>query len=98
MAARQEEVMRIAEQLSASIMADRKDLQSRYWDCVKDASELKRTNDLNNELVNSRILFLLTYDTTQDFPELFREHQLAESIIKASNLDKNHSFSTNRRR
>ena len=33
-----------------------------------------------DELLNSRILFLMTYDTNLDFEELFDQHQLAESI------------------
>ncbi|KAL8871866.1 MAG: hypothetical protein Q9174_002394 [Haloplaca sp. 1 TL-2023] len=33
-----------------------------------------------DELLNSRMLFLLTYETTFDFDELFEDDQLAESI------------------
>ncbi|KAL8927823.1 MAG: hypothetical protein Q9172_001196 [Xanthocarpia lactea] len=46
---------------------------------IKAAQRLKNDNR-EDELLNSRILFLLTYDTTLDFSQLFDEYQLAESI------------------
>ncbi|KAI4274318.1 MAG: hypothetical protein LQ337_004012 [Flavoplaca oasis] len=46
---------------------------------VKAAQRLKNDNK-EDELLNTRILFLITYDTAFDFSELFDEYQLAESI------------------
>ncbi|CAO1596496.1 MAG: hypothetical protein LQ349_003735 [Xanthoria aureola] len=46
---------------------------------IKAAQRLKNDNR-EDELLNSRILFLLTYDTAFDFSQLFEEYQLAESI------------------
>ncbi|KAL8700521.1 MAG: hypothetical protein Q9224_000926 [Gallowayella concinna] len=46
---------------------------------VKAAQRLKNDNR-EDELVNSRILFLITYDTTFDFSELLDDYQLAENI------------------
>ncbi|KAL8993398.1 MAG: hypothetical protein Q9169_006376 [Polycauliona sp. 2 TL-2023] len=46
---------------------------------LKAAQRLKNVNK-EDELLNSRILFLLTYETAFDFSQLFEEHQLAESI------------------
>ncbi|KAI4246519.1 MAG: hypothetical protein L6R40_001882 [Gallowayella cf. fulva] len=46
---------------------------------VKAAQRLKNDNR-EDELLNSRILFFMTYDTTLDFSKLFDECQLAESI------------------
>ncbi|KAL8709079.1 MAG: hypothetical protein Q9220_006100 [cf. Caloplaca sp. 1 TL-2023] len=46
---------------------------------IKAAQRLKNDNR-EDELLNSRILFLMTYNTTYDFDELFEDYQLAESI------------------
>ncbi|KAL8854268.1 MAG: hypothetical protein Q9221_000982 [Calogaya cf. arnoldii] len=46
---------------------------------IKAAQRLKNDNR-EDELLNSRILFLLTYDTAFDFTQLFDEYQLGESI------------------
>ncbi|KAL8738381.1 MAG: hypothetical protein Q9181_000803 [Wetmoreana brouardii] len=46
---------------------------------AKAAQRLKNDNR-EDELLNSRILFLMTYNTTLDFGELFDDYQLAESI------------------
>ncbi|KAL8809044.1 MAG: hypothetical protein Q9223_003498 [Gallowayella weberi] len=46
---------------------------------VKAAQRLKN-DSREDELLNSRILFLITYDTTFDFSDLFDNYQLAESI------------------
>lgn len=41
-----------------------------------------RQNSLEDELLGSRILFLLTYDTKFDFDKLFEEDDLAQKINK----------------
>ncbi|KAL9605154.1 MAG: hypothetical protein Q9219_000088 [cf. Caloplaca sp. 3 TL-2023] len=46
---------------------------------VKAAQRLKNDNR-EDELLNSRILFLMTYNTNLDFDDIFKNHQLAESI------------------
>lgn len=47
--------------------------------CSKAAERLK-SNDRDDEFVVSRVLFLLTYNTTADFGALVHQHALAESI------------------
>lgn len=39
-----------------------------------------RQNSLEDELLGSRILFLLTYDTKFDFDKLFKDDELAYKI------------------
>lgn len=39
---------------------------------------------VEDELLCSRILFLLTYDTKFDFEDLFENHSLADSIHEVS--------------
>ncbi|KAI4206457.1 MAG: hypothetical protein LQ346_001083 [Caloplaca aetnensis] len=48
---------------------------------VRAAQRLKNDNR-EDELLNSRILFLTTYNTTLDFDEIFKDHQLADGIYQ----------------
>lgn len=45
------------------------------------AAERLKNDNREDELLNSRILFLMTYDTTLDFTALFDHQQLAESVV-----------------
>lgn len=40
----------------------------------------RQIDNREDELLNSRVLFLMTYGTTLNFQDLFDSHQLAESI------------------
>ncbi|KAL8808329.1 MAG: hypothetical protein Q9182_000149 [Xanthomendoza sp. 2 TL-2023] len=44
------------------------------------AAQRLKNDSREDELLNSRILFLITYDTAFDFSDLFDNYQLAESI------------------
>ncbi|KAL8905938.1 MAG: hypothetical protein Q9207_002319 [Kuettlingeria erythrocarpa] len=48
---------------------------------IRAAQRLKNENR-DDELLNSRILFLTTYNTTLDFDAIFKDHQLADSIYQ----------------
>ncbi|KAL8950004.1 MAG: hypothetical protein Q9222_003928 [Ikaeria aurantiellina] len=52
---------------------------------VKAAQRLKNDNR-EDELLNSRILFLMTYNTTYDFDELFEGHQLGDTLSETLKL------------
>ncbi|KAI9715453.1 MAG: hypothetical protein M1812_005929 [Candelaria pacifica] len=51
----------------------------------KAAERLKHDNR-DDEFLNSRVLFLMTYDTNLDFERLIDEHQLADSINQVSDM------------
>ncbi|KAL8942060.1 MAG: hypothetical protein Q9216_001872 [Gyalolechia sp. 2 TL-2023] len=63
---------------------------------TKAAQRLKSDNR-DDELLNSRILFLMTYNTTLDFDDIFKDHQLAESINSNISRHSKHYSKTGRK-
>ena len=54
-------------------------------DCAESNSWIQNDNR-DDEFLTSRILFLMTYDTSLDYEKLVTDHQLAESINQVKSL------------
>ncbi|KAM0559404.1 hypothetical protein ACHAPJ_004431 [Fusarium lateritium] len=74
---------RAAKRVLANVMTQRGDLRQVFVDekyAPYACKELKSGN-YDDEFLNSRILFLSTYETTINLKELLEEHKLADRII-----------------
>ncbi|KAF4955004.1 hypothetical protein FSARC_11962 [Fusarium sarcochroum] len=74
---------RAAKRVLANVMLLKEDLRQVFVDekyAPYACKELKSGN-YDDEFLNSRILFLMTYGTTIDLKELLEEHKLADRII-----------------
>lgn len=61
-------------------------------------AERLKTDSSDDEMITSRILFLMTYDTTLDFEILINKHSLGDNVNYVRSFSKSHSseFCTNK--
>lgn len=61
-------------------------------------AERLKTDSSDDEMITSRILFLMTYDTTLDFEILISKHSLAENVnyVRSFSISHSSGFCTNK--
>lgn len=51
-----------------------------------------KTDNSEDEMIISRILFLCTYDTTMDFDKLIKQHSMGDNVNYVRSLGDYHAY------